>query len=229
VEELVPATLATLVSNRASMYSLLARIYRVEVDQGLLDQMARMDLSVEVDDPEMGQGYRILQAFLGHLAESAITDLAVDFARVFLGAGLTPGNGAFPFESVYTSPGRLLMQEARDQVVKLYKEEGLGAVEGFNEPEDHIAIELDFMGCLCRQTLEALTLGDKTAALGSLEKQSRFLEKHLLPWAPAFCADVQRFAQSDFYKASARITVGYLGMEQSLIGELIEELKDRTS
>ena len=94
-----------------------------------------------------------------------------------------------------------------------------------HEPEDYIAFEMEFMAYLCQKTTEGLKDGDKGSALGYLRKQNDFLEKHLIPWVPAFCDDVQRVARGDFYKAVAKITIGYLGMEQDLIGELIDEIQ----
>lgn len=225
MENLNAVEFEKLILNRGSMYGFLARIYRVEVDQQLLDQMGKMDLSSEVDVSEISEGYRMLKGFLEHRRESTVTDLAVEYARVFLGAGLGQGEGAYPYESVYTSPDRLVMQEARDEVLKIYREEGLDRAEEFNEPEDHVAFELEFMAYLCQKTTEALKDGDKGSALGYLKKQQEFLEKHLVPWVPAFCNDVQRVARGDFYKAVAKITVGYLEMEQDLIGELVDEIQ----
>jgi len=225
VENFSAVEFEKLISNRGSMYGFLARAYRVEVDQQLLDQMGKMDLSSEVDVSEISEGYRMLKGFPGHRRESTLTDLAVEYARVFLGAGLGQGEGAYPYEPVYTSPDRLVMQEARDDVLKIYREEGLDRAEEFNEPEDHIAFELEFMAYLCQKTTEALKDGDKGSASGYLKKQKDFLEKHLIPWVPAFCNDVQRVARGDFYKAVAKITVGYLGMEQDLIGQLIDKIQ----
>ena len=218
------AELKKLISNRGSTYGFLARIYRVEVEQELLEQMDRMSLPVEVDLPEISEGYRMLKGFLEHLTGSTLTDLAVDYAGIFLGAGGME-NRTYPYESLYTSPDRLVMQDARDQVLKLYREEGLDRAEEFNEPEDHIAFELEFMSYLCQKTTKALKDGDKSEALGCLKKQKGFLEEHLLPWVPPFCNDVQRLAQGDFYKAVAKITVGYLSMEKDLIGELVDEIQ----
>ncbi len=225
MESLGSGEFEELISNRGGLYGFLARIYRVEVDQELLDQMGKMNLPVEVDVPEISEGYRMLKGFLEHLRERTVTDLAVEYARIFLGAGLARGDGAYPYESVYTSPKRLVMQDARDQVLKIYREEGLDRAEEFNEPEDHIAFELEFMAYLCQKTTEALKEGDKGRTLGYLKKQKDFLEKHLIPWVPAFCDDVQRVARGDFYRAVAKITVGCLGMEQELIGQLIDEIR----
>jgi anaerobic sulfite reductase subunit A len=110
----------------------------------------------------------------------------------------------------------------------MYREEGLDRAGEFNEPEDHVALELEFMAYLCQKTTAALQSGDQGAASGYLHKQKDFLEKHLIPWVPTFCSDVQRIARGDFYKAVAKITVGYLDIERDLIGELIEEIQGKS-
>lgn len=226
MEGFSPMGFEELFSNRCSMYGFLARIYREEVDPDLLDRMTDMDLSVEVDTPEIDAGYAMLKRFLEVPRESAITDLSMDYARIFLGAGVAGTNGAYPYESVYTNADRLVMQDARDEVLQLYREEGLDRAQEFNEPEDHLALELEFMAYLCQRTAAALKEGDNGNALNYLQKQQEFLAKHLLAWVPAFCEDVQRLAREDLYKAVAKITVGYLNMERELIAELMDEIRD---
>ncbi len=212
---------AALVANRASLYAFLARLFRVEVDQKLLDQMAHMQFDVEADEPDIAAGYRLLAAFLERRGANTKTDLAVDYAKVFLGAGVINGHAAFPFESVYTSPDHLVMQDARDQVLQAYRAEGLGADEEVDFPEDHISLELEFMAYFCRQTHAALLAGDGPAAAGCLAKQKDFLQQHLMAWVPDFCADILEYAQTDFYRGAAQVTRGYLHMEQELIEDLI--------
>ncbi len=214
-----------LITNRNGMYGFLSRIYRTEVDQELLDQMSRMDLAINVDLPDISEGYLMLKGFFEHLTERTLTDLAVDYSGIFLGAGECQ-QCAYPYESVYTSPMKLVMQDARDQVLKHYRENGLGRAKEFNEPEDHIAFELEFMSYLCQKMAKALKANDKGLALGYLKKQQRFLQEHLAVWVPAFCRDVQRMARGDFYKAIAKITTGYLHMEEELMGELMAEIEE---
>jgi anaerobic sulfite reductase subunit A len=126
---------------------------------------------------------------------------------------------------VYTSPERLLMQRARDEVLAMYREEGLDRSDDFKEPEDHIAMEFEFMGYLCQKALESLDTDDAEAAKASLQKQKEFLDKHLLVWVPQFCKDVQKFARTDFYKAIAKITEEHLSYENEAIAELTEAIQ----
>ena len=147
------------------------------------------------------------------------TDLAVDYAKVFLAAGIPQGGAAFPYESVYTSPDGLVMQEARDEVVRLYRAKGLG-VEGAVEPEDHIAFEFEFLVRLCCEGREAAQAGDAKALEASIEEQRAFLATHVLNWVPRFCEDVVRYANTEFYRAIALMTAGFAAMDAEVLDQM---------
>jgi TorA maturation chaperone TorD len=217
--------LSDLIAHQNHMYLFLAHLYRMEVDQPLLDGMKNMDLDQETGNEQMDEGYRLLKTFLSDTSPDTLSDLAVDYARVFLGAGLEPGTGAFPYESVYTSERRLLMQEARDAVVESFKQAEMVIDENIKEPEDHISFELEFLSHLGRMTIESLEMGENDCAIGHLVNQNNFLQQHLLPWVPEFCQDIDRLAQSDFYRAISHITLGYLKLESELNSQLISTIE----
>jgi len=219
--------LATLLSNRSSTYSLLSRLYGVEVDATLLEQLKQMNLddeSGELDVVDIQEGYRLWKDFLARTDAQTLTDLAIDYVRAFIGAGTSGHAAAYPYESVYTSPDHLLMQEARDEVRRIYVEEGLARADEFNEPEDHIAIELDFMAHLSKQTAGSLRSGDVITALAHLTRQQHFLAAHLLNWVPRFCDDALRFSKEDLYRGLAKVTRGFLELDREVIDDLISEL-----
>lgn len=213
-----------LISNRENLYRLLGRIYKVEAEQELLEQMQGMRFPAECGDDELGEGYRLLEAYLRSPGSDPLTALAIDYARVFLGAGIAKDAAAYPYESVYTSPKRLVMQAARDQVMAVYSAKGLYKAEELAFPEDHLALELDFMAYLCHETQAALAQQDWPAVSASLKEQLDFLTQHLLNWVPAFCADIEKFAETGFYKAIAKVTNSYLRLERIILKELIAEI-----
>ena len=87
-----------------------------------------------------------MREYLSSCGPNAVEELAVDYAATFLAAGSAEGAAALPCESVYTSPRRIFMQEARERVSRLYAEKGLGEDEALSDlMEDHIAPELAFM------------------------------------------------------------------------------------
>ncbi len=169
------------------------------------------------------EGARKLGAALEGLGFNARTDLAVDYAHTFLAAGISNGEAAFPYESVYTSPERLIMQDARDEVLAVYREHGLGVAEGYVEPEDHLAFELEFMAYLAQKAAAACSDGGEEAATPLIAEQRAFLVDHVLRWLPAFVADVERYAQTDFYKAAGAMTLGYATLDRALLEELLAE------
>lgn len=217
------AEYSALISNRENLYRFLGRIYKVEADQTLLDQMESMVYPDECGDDELDKGYRMLEEYFGSLGSDPLTDLAVDYAKVFLGAGIATDEAAYPYESVYTSPERLIMQDARDQVLAVYQSKGLNKAETLEIPEDHIALEFEFMAYLCYKTQRALVSQDWATVSKCLKEQQDFLAQHLLNWVPAFCADVAKFADTEFYKAASKVTNGYLNLERMILEDMIAD------
>jgi TorA maturation chaperone TorD len=61
--------------------------------------------------------------------------------RAFIGHGNNAYSAAYPYESVYTSEKRLMMQDARDEVLAIYRSCHLDKAASWKENEDHIAVE----------------------------------------------------------------------------------------
>jgi len=212
-----------LMSNRENIYRFIGRLYKIETDQAMLTQLAGISFPSQCAEDELNEGYRMMENSLRQLGPDALTVLAVDYAKVFLGAGIAELTAAYPYESVYTSPGRLIMQEARDKVMEIYRAKGLEKSDSLDLPEDHIALELEFMAFLCQESRRAYAAQSWTAAAASLVEQKEFLAQHLLNWVSAFCADIQKNAETSFYQALAKITNGFLRMEQGMVEDLLEE------
>ncbi len=137
-----------------------------------------------------------------------------------MGYGAPAGKGAFPYESVYTSRDALIMQEARDEVVALFNSENIVRDTAFNEPEDHIAFELTYLEHLSYKIEEALKNEDDAMLNLYLGKKMDFMQKHIMNWVPRFCKDIEKVAETGFYKALAKITLGYIEMSLELIEDL---------
>ncbi len=204
-------------------YTFLSRMYRQEVSLATLNEL--VGRSGAWAQPGSDSGLALIAGFLQHWngkdLAGAQVDLAADYAGLFLNASQTP---VYPYESVYTSEERLLMQKARDQMIEELRSEGLALTANAKEPEDHIAIELEFVAHLCQKTIQSLEQGDLLSARQYLEKQKSFLDKHLLVWAPTFCDDTFRAARTDFYKGVAQLTKDFLASERGTIDVLIGQL-----
>lgn len=128
--------------------------------------------------------------------EAVLEDLLWEYTRLFIGPYRLP---APPWESVYTSPKRLLMQEAHDAVQAQYAEAGL-SIPDPHVLADHIGSELNFLSILHARA-ESEADGEVPMALAE-----RFLSEHLRRWVPAFCKDLEAAAEEDLYRELARVT-----------------------
>lgn len=211
-----------IMGNRENLYRFLGRLYKVEVDHQLLEQMKVMNFPVECSESQLSEGYGILKEYLRNHVNDPLNDLAVDYAKVFLGAGISEGSAAFPYESVYTSEKKIMMQEARDEVMAIYAVKGLSKNhEKTDSFEDHVALELEFMAFLCHETHNLIEVEGADEILSSLKEQIDFLKQHLLNWVPRFCNDIEKYADTDFYKGIAKITNGYLHLDYTILESLI--------
>lgn len=201
---------------RGSVYGFLSRCFERELDCAFSEECAN-GWTVEFEDEALTQGIRDLCASAADLTEGDREELAVDFNRVFFGMGPLASEKAFPYESVYTSEGGLMMQDAYSAVLQEYREDGFAKNPGFSEPEDHLAVELAFMAELCKRSAEALAHGDQEAAEVALRKQEAFLSAHLLVWIKRFAADVRRASQLAFYPLLAATTQAFVEADHRLL------------
>lgn len=208
---------------RGETYGLLSRLYRVEASEALLAELRGMRFPASTGSDAMDRGQRLISGYLGRPADGMALELAVDYTRTFIGAGVDGHAAAYPFESVYTSKDRLLRQDARDEVLALYRSEGLNKSGAWKDEEDHVALELEFEAVLCDRAAEALEAGNEDRAVELFKTQRGFLAGHLLNWVPGLTADMRHFAKTDLYRGLADLTDGFLATDQAFLDELLGE------
>ncbi len=215
--EAIVEGLVDLMQGRADTYRLLARLYRHELSEEDLDILHDMMFPADSANADIDTGYRLIATYLSNLWCESAEELQIDYARCFVGHGEDTYGAAFPFESVYTSPKRLLMQDARDKVLATYRACGLDKSDDWREGEDHIALELEFMAFMAQRCSEALAEGRDDKAGELLETQLKFLEGHLLVWTPMLTADMRKFAKSELYLGLSYLTDGFLADDAACI------------
>lgn len=209
--------------NRAYIYSFLSKIFSQEIDKAALEDFKSKNRPVDFDDPEINSTYREVQDSLNtmRIRKKFLDDLAADFASLFLGIGKPP---VHPYESVYRTKDGIIMQKPWEEVLKIYREEGVEKIPYFLEPEDHISLELEFMDYMCLKTIKAINKQDRTGILRSILAQNEFVNKHLQRWIPSFCDDILKSCSKyDFYKIIAKFTKQYIKLEGRLITQLVNE------
>ena len=167
--------------------------------QELYDTLVSMRFPANTGNALVDEGYRMICGYLSQADGTVLTELAVDYVRAFIGSGNDGFSAAYPYESVYTSPKRLMMQGARDEVLVLYRAFGLdkqGKLEG--GARDHIALELEFEQILCERAIRAYEAGDEDECLKLLLSQRNFWRTTCWRGTPMMATDLQKFPQTDF-------------------------------
>ncbi len=207
---------------RIEFYRFLASIFFTELTQEQVETIASSRFPI--DDTDIGRGYELIAQYMQHRDSGTRQQLAVDYARVFLGAGSYEKLKAPPYESVFTSEVQLLMQEARDDAVKWYRRYGLALPEDNTTPEDHVSFEMQFMALLIERGLDRLKAGDEGGFREFACGQRDFFTEHLANWLPQFADSIDRFCKTDFYHGIAALVRGLLELEPGVIDELIESV-----
>ncbi|MEC4174854.1 molecular chaperone TorD family protein [Adlercreutzia sp. R21] len=216
--------LVALMNARARSYGMLARLFREEVDGAVLRELQQMRFPQATGNAAADEGYHQMYDYLKRAWDDSVTELAIDYVSTFIGHGVNGYSAAYPYESVYTSERRLLMQEARAEVLATLRENELkrGA---WNEAEDHIALELEFMQRMALRAAEALADDAEDEAVAYLRTSCDFLENHLLNWVPMLVADMRLHARTLFYQGLAQLTLGTLQEDEAVLHELLDSVE----
>ena len=213
--------LAALMDLRARTYGMLARLYRKEVDLDVLRELQGMRFPTATGNAKVDEGYHLLYDYLRGAWDDSVTELAIDYVRTFIGHGVNGYSAAYPYESVYTSERRLMMQEARAEVLKTLRENSLKR-GNWTEGEDHVALELEFMQRMAMRTAAALREGREDEAVRHVRTQRTFAQEHLLNWLPLLTGDMRLFARTMFYQGLAQLTMGYVEEDEAVLTELLD-------
>lgn len=214
-------SLREVMTDRAALYRFFAGLILKECSTEYIERMKECGFPAGSGGDEE-KGFADVEAYLAVAGSNARQELACDFAKVFLGAGVYDGESAPPYESVYTSDEHLLMQEARDEVCRLYREEGVEPIADQDEgylPEDHLAFELEFVAYCCDRTIAAADAQDDEEVGRLIQLQGTFVSEHLKNWVPAFCADVRRLARTRFYQGVASSLAAFIEEDGNLLAE----------
>lgn len=206
---------------RAAMYRVLASLLFKELSEDQIEELRGQNLAEGVEDEVMAEGLDEMCRYLACTKYGCRQALASDYAHTFLAAGGYEERYATPFESVFTSKDGLIMQDARDDVYRTYRMEGLNVEQKENSfvPEDHLSIEFEFMATLCDRHTKALEAGDANEADRILALEAEFSKNHQMNWVDALCDIIDSCAQTHFYKGVGKVVRGFVHQESQLLAE----------
>ena len=108
----------------AETYRFLSQVFFKELNLEAIEELAVADYPSDTGNAHLDEGYRLVRRYFSFSATDRRTQLACEYARVFLAAGVftKERQTAVPYESVFTGEERIMMGDARDDVVARFLE-----------------------------------------------------------------------------------------------------------
>lgn len=204
---------AIVLAGEVLFFGLLGKLLYTNPGEELLAPLLEQDVFSEVpfaaNQTNVVRGLELLNQWIvgldGKLEKGELQEIQSDYTRLFTGVLNVP---VAPWESFFFNDEHLLFQEQTMDVRAWYRRYGLEAEKIYKEPDDHIGLELVFLGHLASLGLNAIDNQDETALEDSIQAQKDFLRKHLLVWAPTWCNQMIEHAKTDFYRGLALLVWG---------------------
>lgn len=114
----------------ASTYRFLSQVFFKELNEQAIAELAAAKYPTDTDNDCLNQGYRMVRRYFAFSATDRRGQLACEYARIFLAAGVFTKDRqtAVPYESVFAGEDHLMMSDARDEVVARFLEDGFKSI-----------------------------------------------------------------------------------------------------
>ena len=206
---------------REFCYLLFSKVYAAPLDAELkqiilADETREVFLLVGLEDS------RVLRSYAQVSDELSVSDLdeyVSSYNSLMVGPDVLL---APPWESSYVSPDRLVFQRSTLEVREFFRSQGYVSPFYPHEPDDHLSIELSFMGFGAEKLLECYVRNDRCNSRNTIDAQRNFLDEHLLVWVPLFLDQMsEQRASHQFYYYAAELLQLFLHWDEAFLRELI--------
>lgn len=186
---------------RSNIYGLLSRILLQELDEKVLDTVKNDPTILEFlpnwkewENRETLENKELLELYLNP-----------DFTNLSL-------LHLVPYETFYTRSDQMIETGGANPVTDIYS--AYDFVVDYEiarvVSSDHIGIELEFMHHLCEAQLKASQENDEDAVRDLIDVQHRFLNTHLLRWAPMYLINMKYESRTPLYYDTAEMALEFL-------------------
>jgi len=201
-----------IVKGRMGMYSFLATVLIDIPPKDFLKDL----FEGKVEFPNVRgikEGAEILKNYAKNFSNFEDFERAIrqEYTAVFVGPF---SHHVLPYQSVYE--GENPYGKVTLRIKEKFKE--FGYEYKYNEPADHIGVELSFMAESCKELLK----GNRD----ELKKQKEML-KEIEKWVFNFCRDVENHPEAKFYKGIAIMLREFIKLDKNLIEDLTVALQSK--
>lgn len=192
----------------------LARLFIEPPDAAFINQIRENNVfgewPLEPLSDAANEALRLLEKDVQAHDEAAFE---AEYTVLFIG----PDDAVPLWESVWTTKDKLLFDGPMFDVRDAYARYGLVSPNPEHEPDDHIGLEMSFLGGVMGCAAEAVENGDTESADRHLAMAGDFLNKHIAPWSNLFLEAVSGHESSSFYKAVSTVSIDTLAQAADLL------------
>jgi TorA maturation chaperone TorD len=130
-----------------------------------------------------------------------------------------------PYETFYTRADQMIETGGANPVTDMYSaydfivDYGVARVVS----SDHIGVELEFMHHLCQAQMKATEEGDVDAAVELQAVQHRFLNNHLLKWAPMYLINMKYESRTPLYYDAAEMALEFILSDNEMLCAVVSK------
>lgn len=202
----------------------IGKLFMTPPEQATFLAMSAMDVNQQISDlgsAEIVTGMQLIHNYVrqGEPAPGVLNAIA-DHSRLFVGPMHV---FAPPWSSVYLNNG-ILNGPSAQSVAQIYRRAGIQIPNPGKEPSDHIAYEMAFIAELSRRIGVALGAQEYDQATQTLLVLRQFCSEHLSRWIEPFCNQVEKHAQTDWYRGLAALTRGVVNLTMVSVNQIAESL-----
>lgn len=193
---------------RSNIYALLSRILLQELDSEILDTL-KSDPTVLEFLPHWNTWEQRTKLTNRQLLEEYLNPDFTNLSLLHL----------VPYETFYTRSDQMIETGGANPVTDVYS--AYDFVVDYEVARvvssDHIGIELEFMHHLCEAQKKALSENDDEAVNEFKKVQHRFLNTHLLRWAPMYLINMKYESRTPLYYDVAEMTLEFILSDNELL------------
>ncbi len=180
---------------RSNIYALLSRILLQELDVEMLNTLMNDETVLEFL-PHWKEWEQRTNVAPQKLLEEYLNPDFTNLSLLHL----------VPYETFYTRADQMIETGGANPV-------GVARVVS----SDHIGVELEFMHHLCQAQMKAIEEGDSDSAAELQTVQHRFLNTHLLQWAPMYLINMKYESRTPLYYDAAEMALEFILSDNEML------------
>ena len=131
-----------------------------------------------------------------------------------------------PYETFYTRADQMIETGGANPVTDIYSAYDFVVDYAVARvvSSDHIGVELEFMHHLCEAQIKAVEEGDNDSATELLAVQHRFLNTHLLKWAPMYLINMKYESRTPLYYDAAEMALEFILSDNEMLSAVVPKV-----